>query len=151
MDSELQAQIEVLDHIKDTLFRLNRSFIAKQIKTFSYNLTPTKYSVLKLLFKNQKCMVVDISNTMSMTSGAATTLLNQLEEVGLIYRFRDEMDRRAVWIQLSEEGNSLISTIVEKNNQFWAEMLSTLTKEEQAEYIRLLKKIETNIKIDEQD
>ncbi|MDR7073998.1 MarR family winged helix-turn-helix transcriptional regulator [Fictibacillus barbaricus] len=148
MDSDLQTQIKLLDHIKDTLFRLNRSFIAKQIKTFSYNLTPTKYSVLKLLFKNEKCMVVDISNAMCMTSGATTTLLNQLEEDGLICRFRDEKDRRVVWIKLSEEGDSLISVIVEKNNQFWEEMLSTLTKEEQNEYIRLLKKIEAGIKID---
>ncbi|WNB92168.1 MarR family transcriptional regulator [Bacillus sp. NEB1478] len=148
MDSELQTQIELLDHIKDTIFRSNRLFISKQIKTFPYQLTATKYSVLKYLFNKQKCMVVDISNTMGLTSGAATTLLNQLEDVGLICRYRDEKDRRVVWIKLSEEGDSLISAIVEKNNQFWAKMLSILTKEEQNEYIRLLKKIESGIERD---
>ncbi|SFE47980.1 DNA-binding transcriptional regulator, MarR family [Bacillus sp. OV194] len=146
MDRQLQAQIEQLDHIKDTFFQLRRAFIENQIKEFPYSLTATKYAVLKMLFQKRSCMVVDISNTMGMTSGATTTLLNQLEEEQLISRMRDEKDRRVVWIVLSETGESLISAIVEKRNHFWAEMLSTLSKEEQDEYIRLLKKIEAGIK-----
>ncbi len=146
MDRQLQAQIEQLDHIKDTFFQLRRAFIENQIKEFPYSLTATKYAVLKMLFQKRRYMVVDISNTMGMTSGATTTLLNQLEEEELISRMRDEKDRRVVWIVLSETGESLIFAIVEKRNHFWAEMLSTLSKEEQDEYIRLLKKIEAGIK-----
>ncbi|MDN4075077.1 MULTISPECIES: MarR family winged helix-turn-helix transcriptional regulator [Fictibacillus] len=146
MEQKLQAQIEQLDRIKDTFFQLQRAFIQNQIKEFPYSLTPTKYAVLKMLFQKQRSMVVDISKTMGMTSGATTTLLNQLEEDQLIQRTRDEKDRRVVWVVLSEAGESLISAIIEKRNGFWAEMLSTLTKEEQDEYIRLLKKIEAGIK-----
>jgi DNA-binding MarR family transcriptional regulator len=148
MNTEMKAHIEQLDEIKDTLFRLKRSFIEKQIKTFSYNLTPTKYSVLKLIFTKQRSKVAEVSQTMAMTSGATTTLLNQLEEDKLILRVRDEKDRRIVWITLSEEGQNLISAIVERSNQFWAEMLSTLSKEEQIEYLRLLNKISAKLEID---
>lgn len=146
MDRHMQAQIEKLDHIKDTFFQLRRKFIQDQIKEFPYNLTATKYSVLKMLYEKEKCMVVDISNKMEMTSGATTTLLNQLENEKLIERTRDDKDRRVVWILLSEAGKSLITSIVERRNLFWVEMLSTLNVDEQDEYIRLLKKIEAGIK-----
>ncbi|EIT84787.1 MarR family transcriptional regulator [Fictibacillus macauensis ZFHKF-1] len=146
MDRRVHEQIEKLDQIKDTFFYLRRAFIEDQIKDIPYNLTPTKYAVLKTLFQQQDCMVADLSQKMSLTSGATTTLLNQLEGEELIRRVRDEKDRRVVWIRLTEIGTGLISSILEKRNLFWAEMISTLTTEEQDEYIRLLKKIEAGIK-----
>ncbi|MDN4524954.1 MarR family winged helix-turn-helix transcriptional regulator [Fictibacillus fluitans] len=146
MDELMQRKINELDKIKDTFFKLRRAFIEDQMKEFSYSLTATKYSVLKMIFENHKCMVVDISNKMGLTSGATTTLLNQLENDNLIQRTRDAKDRRVVWIVLSDDGKNLVETILRKRDHFWMEMLSTLEKEEQEEYIRLLKKIEAGIR-----
>ncbi|RXZ00564.1 MarR family winged helix-turn-helix transcriptional regulator [Fictibacillus sp. S7] len=146
MNEQMQKKINELDKINDTFFQLRRAFIEDQMKEFSYSLTATKYSVLKMLFENHKCMVVDISNKMRLTSGATTTLLNQLEDDKLIQRTRDEKDRRVVWIILSEDGKALMETILRKRDHFWMEMLSTLEREEQEEYIRLLKKIEAGIR-----
>jgi DNA-binding MarR family transcriptional regulator len=87
-------------------------------------------------------MVADISNKLHLTSGATTSLLNQLEEESLIQRVRDEKDRRVVWVSLTDESKKLVSMITEKRNGFLKDMLAALTVEEQEEYFRLLNKID---------
>jgi DNA-binding MarR family transcriptional regulator len=87
-------------------------------------------------------MVADISNKLHLTSGATTSLLNQLEEESLIKRVRDEKDRRVVWVSLTDESKKLVSIITEKRNGFLKDMLSALTVEEQEEYFRLLNKMD---------
>jgi len=87
-------------------------------------------------------MVADISNKLHLTSGATTSLLNQLEEESLIQRVRDEKDRRVVWVSLTDESKKLVSMITEKRNGFLKDMLAALTVEEQEEYFRLLNKMD---------
>ncbi|WP_338777854.1 MarR family transcriptional regulator [Metabacillus sp. FJAT-52054] len=145
MKNNLSSQLERLDEIKDTLFMHKRQLIEMKIKEMPYNLTPTKYHILKFVFKQKKCKVAEISQKLLLTSGATTTLLNQLEDDLLLKRARDSQDRRIVWIVLTDQGDQFVASMIEQRNLFWTEMLSVLNMEEREEYFRILNKIEAGI------
>ncbi|AZB44083.1 MarR family transcriptional regulator [Bacillus sp. FJAT-42376] len=145
MKNNLNKQLERLDEIKDTLFMHKRQLIEMKIKELPYSLTPTKYHILKFVYNQRKCKVADISHKLYLTSGATTTLLNQLEDDLLLKRARDQNDRRIVWIVLTDQGDQFVSAMIEQRNIFWAEMLSVLDEEEREEYFRILNKIEAGI------
>ena len=75
-----------------------------------------KRSEIKLIFMlkdlehhlKRKVSVSDISNHLRVTSPSVTHLLNSLEEKGMVKRTQDELDRRSVNVELTEEGLAFI-------------------------------------------
>ncbi|MGC4376852.1 MarR family transcriptional regulator [Fictibacillus sp. Mic-4] len=138
---ELRKQLERVDQITEMFFRFKNKVIAQKHEESSYKMTPAKYHMLKVVYEKGKCMVVDISRKLELTSGATTINLNRLEEDGLIVRLRDKNDRRIVWIELSEKGKNLIEQVIKNRNTFWTRLLSPLTEEEKEQFVYLTEKI----------
>ncbi|MDW4508044.1 MarR family transcriptional regulator [Priestia megaterium] len=146
MDQQLIDKLEKLDQVKTSLFELKRKLLEDKISEQPYNLTITKFLILKFIGVRSKRMVAEISSNLKLTSGATTILLNQLEADALIKRVRDQKDRRIVWISLTEAGETLVNYVIEQRNLFWQDMLFALTPEEQDEYLRMLEKMEKRIR-----
>ncbi|MEH6925240.1 MarR family winged helix-turn-helix transcriptional regulator, partial [Priestia megaterium] len=146
MDQQLIDKLEKLDQVKTSLFELKRKLLEDKISEQPYNLTITKFLILKFIGISSKRMVAEISSNLKLTSGATTILLNQLEDDALIKRVRDQKDRRIVWISLTEAGETLVNYVIEQRNLFWQDMLFALTPEEQDEYLRMLEKMEKRIR-----
>ncbi|MEJ9301853.1 MarR family transcriptional regulator [Priestia megaterium] len=146
MDQQLIDKLEKLDQVKTSLFELKRKLLEDKISEQPYNLTITKFLILKFIGVSSKRMVAEISSNLKLTSGATTILLNQLEDDVLIKRVRDQKDRRIVWISLTEAGETLVNYVIEQRNLFWQDMLFALTPEEQDEYLRMLEKMEKRIR-----
>lgn len=146
MDQQLIDKLEKLDQVKTSLFELKRKLLEDKISEQPYNLTITKFLILKFIGISSKRMVAEISSNLKLTSGATTILLNQLEDDALIKRVRDQKDRRIVWISLTEAGEKLVNYVIEQRNLFWQDMLFALTPEEQDEYLRMLEKMEKRIR-----
>ena len=60
--------------------------------------------VLYVLLEDKKLTVKDIAAQLSITSSAATQLVEHLVQTGLVERTEDRSDRRAVDVQLTAEG-----------------------------------------------
>jgi DNA-binding MarR family transcriptional regulator len=146
MDQQLIDKLEKLDQVKTSLFELKRKLLEDKISEQPYNLTITKFLILKFIGVSSKRMVAEISSNLKLTSGATTILLNQLEDDALIKRVRDEKDSRIVWISLTDAGETLVNYVIEQRNLFWQDMLFALTPEEQDEYLRMLEKMEKRIR-----
>ena len=146
MDQQLIDKLEKLDQVKTSLFELKRKLLEDKISEQPYNLTITKFLILKFIGISSKRMVAEISSNLKLTSGATTILLNQLEDDALVQRVRDQKDRRIVWISLTEAGETLVNYVIEQRNLFWQDMLFALTPEEQDEYLRMLEKMEKRIR-----
>lgn len=146
MDQQLIDKLEKLDQVKTSLFELKRKLLEDKISEQPYNLTITKFLILKFIGVSSKRMVAEISSNLKLTSGATTILLNQLEDDALVQRLRDQKDRRIVWISLTEAGETLVNYVIEQRNLFWQDMLFALTPEEQDEYLRMLEKMEKRIR-----
>lgn len=85
--------------------------------------------------------VSDISNHLRLTSPTVTQTLNVLENKGLVERFMDKEDRRAVRVQLTEEG---FKTTDEGQKQFEEQingLIQHLGEEDSLHLADLLKKV----------
>jgi DNA-binding MarR family transcriptional regulator len=143
---ELTSRLDDMEKITETFFRYKNKLIEEKRGETTYKITPTKYHMLKMIYKKNACMVTDFSKELELSSGATTIILNQLEDEGLITRLRSEDDRRIVWIKLSDSGKKLIEEILRRRNQFLSDMLSTLSEDEKEQFFHLLEKMREGIK-----
>jgi DNA-binding MarR family transcriptional regulator len=134
MDSKERPSIKRLSKM---LLRMARSVDA----ALEDEITPQKMLLLNSLLQMKKCKVNDLAQELNLSSGATTLALNRLEKEGLILRSRDEGDRRVVWVELTQEGRSLILRLLAKRHRVWEKMLSALTPEEEQELFRILEKM----------
>jgi DNA-binding MarR family transcriptional regulator len=125
------------ERLSKMLLRMARSVNA----ALEDKITSQKFLFLNSLLQMGKCKVNDLAQELNLSSGATTLALNRLEEEGLIRRSRDEGDRRIVWVELTDEGRSLLHRLVAKRYRVWEKMMSALTLEEKRELFRILEKM----------
>ncbi|ANE48946.1 hypothetical protein SY83_15100 [Paenibacillus swuensis] len=131
----------MLNEFTDVVFAYKNKLLDKHHSGYQYNMTKTKYLMLKTIILNDPCLVVDVSKKLRLSSGATTILLNQLETDGLIVRKRSELDRRSVRLFLTEEGEHVLRQINATREEYLTELLNTLTEHEQEVLIQLVRKI----------
>ena len=76
-----------------------------------------------------------------ITSGAMTALLNRLTKLELIYRAADENDRRISLAGLTEKGKKIIDEAIKKRFDEAKNSIQVLNKKEQEDLSILLKKL----------
>lgn len=143
---EITSRLEYIEKITETFSRYKNKLIEEKRGETTYKITPTKYHMLKMIYKKHSCMVVDVSRELELSSGATTIILNQLEDEGLITRLRSEDDRRIVWIQLSDSGKQLIEEMIERKNQFISDLFNVLSEDEKNQFCHLLEKMVEGVK-----
>ena len=75
------------------------------------------------------------------TSGGMTHLVDRLEREGLVDRTADPDDRRGLLVGLTRRGRALVARVGPSHLETERRMLAALTKREQAELARLLRKL----------
>jgi DNA-binding MarR family transcriptional regulator len=110
-----------------------------------HGFTFTQYIVLAWLREGICKTAKDICRELRHDSGALARVIDQLAERGLIERMRDLEDRRKVELCLTPLGHEtfeqLLPTVVNKMN--WS--LTDLTRDESAELLRLLAKLNASM------
>jgi DNA-binding MarR family transcriptional regulator len=70
-------------------------------------LTYPQYLVLVVLWREERCTIKQIGESLHLDYGTLTPLLRRMESNGLLTRVRSEDDERAVNIELTEAGRAL--------------------------------------------
>ncbi|KQY83000.1 hypothetical protein ASD24_11940 [Paenibacillus sp. Root52] len=145
-DTERNSQLANIDQLLEAFFRYKNKVLDQQQKNeTNCKLNPTKNHILAMILREERCMAVDVARQLSLSSGATTIVLNQLESEGLIQRVRSEEDRRIVWLSLTSDGEQLARTLIANRGRMTWELLQALTEEEQQQMIGMLKKIELKL------
>ncbi|MDX6239624.1 MAG: hypothetical protein QOG10_4439 [Kribbellaceae bacterium] len=82
-----------------------------------------------------------LADALMLSSAAMTNRIDRLVEAGLVTRERDDADRRAVFVRLSETGHQLIDRALVEHLRTEAEMINVLTPAEQKALAGLLRKL----------
>lgn len=138
---ELASHFEAIDHMTEMFLSYKMRVLETTHSASPFRMNPTKFHILKTVYRHEPCMVMDIARKLQLSSGATTIALNQLEEDGLIVRLRSEEDRRTVRTMLSEQGRSLIVEAMQTRNRLIKDMLEPLTGEEREQLFRIVGKI----------
>jgi DNA-binding MarR family transcriptional regulator len=83
----------------------------------------------------------EIARSQSVSKATITSLLDTLEERGLVRRVVNKSDRRLVIVELTKAGKSQIEWVFPKFNQGETELAAALSEEEQQILAHLLRKV----------
>ncbi|GMB08153.1 MarR family winged helix-turn-helix transcriptional regulator [Thermolongibacillus altinsuensis] len=127
-----RAHKAVAEHVKNDIQR--------------YGLNPTEFGVLDLLYHKGAQPIQQIGEKILLTSGSMTYVIDKLEEKGYIVRKRCEKDRRITYAVITEKGKALMDDIFPQHTEKITELFQSLSLDEKAEAIELLKKIGLSLK-----
>lgn len=105
------------------------------------DLTMQETRVIELLGESGGQMMREIARHLGIAVNSVTSLIDHLETKGLLNRVRSHADRRVINVELTDTGRLANRSIANVKLHFHREMLATLTSEEQAILLVLLRKI----------
>lgn len=130
--------------ISDRISVINRRLLLRsREKLDAHGITWRDWQVLTnlLLAGETPVSPSDLSSRLMVTTGAMTNVLDRLERAGLIHRVRNPADRRSVIVEATEAGSALWHVAVNELGEQEAEAVSALTRKEQEQLNRLLRKL----------
>jgi DNA-binding MarR family transcriptional regulator len=86
-----------------------------------------------------------LADSALITSGGISLRVDRLEKAGLVTRERDEVDKRVVYVQLTDAGLALIETVVAAHFANEKDLLVGLTVSEPRQLGQLLSRLERSI------
>lgn len=105
------------------------------------DLTVSQFGVLETLYHLGPMCQRDIARKVLKSSGNITTVIGNLEKRGLVFRKRDENDRRYFNVMLTDEGAQILARFFPNHAGRITDLMNTLTMSEQQELGRLCKKL----------
>jgi DNA-binding MarR family transcriptional regulator len=83
----------------------------------------------------------EVSRRLMVTGGNVTGLVDQLEAEGMVERFDDPQDRRAIRIRLTDAGSAWFDAMASEHEQWIINLFSELSAGERATLYRLLARV----------
>jgi DNA-binding MarR family transcriptional regulator len=118
--SDAQAMTDVATRLRYVLAAAIRSVLASEI------LPMAQVDILQRLSTSPHLRVSEVASRSRLAVNTVSTLVNQLEEAGLVARERDPDDRRAVLISLTEEGERRLAQWLAVTEQLMDAAIQTL-------------------------
>ena len=106
-----------------------------------YGLSLAEFGALEALYHKGPLLVGELQRAVLKSSGGMTYVLDRLQDKDLIRRRPCETDRRAIYAELTEEGEALMERIFPLHAESVESAEAGLSAEEQREAIRLLKRL----------
>lgn len=97
--------------------------------------------IIALTSQHQLLTATEIAKMMDMEKGSLTTLIDQLEDMGLLIRSRDPRDRRRSLISLTDAGKTEMEIALQSSTQHISEILSEADPGEVQEFVASLRYI----------
>ncbi|WP_088040556.1 MarR family winged helix-turn-helix transcriptional regulator [Bacillus sp. EAC] len=127
----MQTSKAIHDQIKDE--------IAK------FNLGITEFSVLEVLYQKEKQTIQQIGNSILVSSGSMTYVIDKLEQRSLLCRIPCPDDRRVIHVELTDDGNELMNQIMPKYHDLINSMFDSLDLDETYTFVKLMKKVRNKV------
>ncbi len=106
-----------------------------------YQLRPADFSVLSLLKANPNINQKRLSEAVNVSPPNLATLLDKLQQRGLLQRQRSPLDRRSQTLVLTTAGLTMCTRAEKTASELEAEATAALTDRERTQLITLLQKI----------
>ena len=105
------------------------------------DLTPSQFAVLEALFHLGSMTQGEVSLKVLKSGSNITTVIDNLERLGLVLRERDAKDRRVIHVHLTEAGAARLEAVLPGHVAALVEEFSILTAKEQETLSELCKKL----------
>lgn len=107
----------------------------------AHGLSHAEFAILEALFHKGPLLLGEVQRKILVSSGGITFLVDRLADRGLVERRLCSSDRRARYAALTRKGEALMREIFPGHAETIREAVSGLTRAEQRQATRLLKKL----------
>ena len=90
----------------------------------------SQISTLHMLYHKKKCAVGDVGHTQSISTPAASQLLDQLVKRGLVERYEASEDRRVKYHKLTQAGLDMMKKSHSTQKMWYQSLVNNLSAEE---------------------
>ena len=87
------------------------------------------------------CKISKVASRMGVSAPTMTGLIDRLQRMGYVERFRDKKDRRIIFVKVTRNGSKLVQQLKETIQRRWEVILGYLTVGERTTYANILRKI----------
>lgn len=132
---------QVINELLVDVFNHILSIEADTLKKRGVKLSMTEIHVLEAIRNTEVPIMGNIAQRLRVTLGTLTTSINVLVRKGYVYRFRDDQDRRKVYIKLNQSAHDILKI----HDEFHNEMIDSIFKDLEIEKDEVLMKSLENI------
>jgi len=133
---------ELLDDVLVSLRRILRATSMHSRKLGrSVGLSAPQLLVLRTAHEQQWPTASEIARAVSLSQATITTILNNLENRGLLVRERGTTDRRRVHVALTDEGRKVLSAAPKPLQESFAARFEALPRWEQHQLVAVLERV----------
>lgn len=136
---------EELRELHDLLFKTMGLFHEKFLCQFSKEsqqypgIKKNHIMIIGFLYQNQVLTATEIAKMLNMEKGSLTTLIDQLEEFGLVIRCKDINDRRKALISLTDAGKAEMEDMMTNSAQRMGNILGDADPDELLKFVDSLR------------
>lgn len=134
---------EVINELLVDVFNHILSIENDVLKKRGVKLSMTEVHVLEAIRNTEVTTMGNVAQRLRVTLGTLTTSVNVLVKKNFVYRYRDESDRRKVFLRLNESALEVLKV----HDQFHDEMIDSLFKDLELEKDETLLKSLENISL----
>ncbi len=111
------------------------------------DLIPTHGNVLTALYESDKKLTMkDIANKIGKDKSTVTSLINKLIDLGYVKKEKCTKDKRITYINLTKKARDIEDRFNFISSQVKETAYNNFTEEEKKEFLRLLRKLNSNFK-----
>lgn len=134
-----QGRHAKLERLEQALLHLSRHH-ARPDSASPQVLTLVQYVTL-LYVAHEPQLVSHVARHLGITNAGTTGLLDRLCSQGLVRRYRDEQDRRLVWVSIAPKGHAVIQAMRAQRQQRIAGLFAALDDEDLDQFLGLVEKL----------
>lgn len=118
--------------------------VARQLRSLSrealspWDINPSHLRALQVVARNEAVRLRDLADHLRIAPRSATEVVDGLEARGLVQRRPDPDDRRAILVELTEEGQRVMGAIRGARDTEAQAMFGRLSTVDQAQLARIL-------------
>jgi DNA-binding MarR family transcriptional regulator len=128
-------------HIWANMVKFRRKLRSAMINCPDLELTRTQFYLLKLIEHEEPCKMSYLAEMMGVKPSVISTMIDRLEQNGLVVREYRKTDRRSVFVSLTDQGREVLNKELELSKQVVMNFLSHLAPHELESLAAILEKI----------
>jgi len=142
-----------MENRKELIIDFTRSFryLARTVRQdfaveFEGYIPFSEFTVLRALEDDRTLRVSDVARRVNSTNSYVTLTSEKLVKKGYIIRERNDVDRRSVYLTLTDEGLDLVKKMDEIVYAYYDKAFGDISEEEMHQVINILQKFKPNVR-----
>ncbi|CAM2970953.1 MarR family transcriptional regulator [Hathewaya histolytica] len=107
-----------------------------------FDITPPQFDALQWILCKKEITIGELSSILYLAPSTVTDLIDRMEKSELVYREKDEKDKRIVKVIPSKKGHNILDKVLEERRTYLSKALISMNEEEKAQFIKYLRILE---------